>query len=179
LPSRRYPAHGGVCDQAQAGAPDAPTRCGRGGARLLGDRRLGPQQRQPVPDFLASHQLAYVLGVTSDYTLRPYTADSWADTLPKQGRLAPACHLIAAGACLSDGGAGPGGRPHASQKKPAVRQAQAALILLTVPELRVPLWQLVWHELMPAELVLDWSRWRRRHQATARRCHYKHRTRAG
>jgi SRSO17 transposase len=34
--------------------------------------------------FLESRHMAYVLGVTSDYPLRPYTADSWAETLPKQ-----------------------------------------------------------------------------------------------
>ena len=34
--------------------------------------------------FLESRHMAYVLGVTSDYPLRPYTADSWADRLPKQ-----------------------------------------------------------------------------------------------
>ena len=34
--------------------------------------------------FLESRHMAYVLGVTSDYPRRPYTADSWAETLPKQ-----------------------------------------------------------------------------------------------
>jgi SRSO17 transposase len=34
--------------------------------------------------FLESRQLAYVLGVTSNYTLRPYTAGTLADQLPKQ-----------------------------------------------------------------------------------------------
>jgi SRSO17 transposase len=32
--------------------------------------------------FLASRRLAYVLSVTSDYTLRPYTAGTFADQLP-------------------------------------------------------------------------------------------------
>jgi hypothetical protein len=48
-----------------------------------------------------------------------------------------------------------------------------------VPEVRVLLWQLVWHEVPPAALVLHWSRWRRRHQAQAQRCYYRHRPRAG
>jgi len=50
---------------------------------------------------------------------------------------------------------------------------------LTVPEVRVLLWQLLWHQLPPVKLVLNWSRWRRHHQAMARRCHYQRRTRAG
>ena len=51
----------------------------------------------------------------------------------------------------------------------------AELIPLTVPEVRRLLWRLVWRTLPPPELVLAWSRWRRRHQAQARRCHYQRR----
>lgn len=51
----------------------------------------------------------------------------------------------------------------------------ADLIPLTVPEVRRLLWRLVWWRLPPPYRVLAWSRWRRRHQALARRCHYKRR----
>jgi len=50
-----------------------------------------------------------------------------------------------------------------------------ALIPLTVPEVRRLLWHLVWRRLPPPGEVLAWSRWRRRHQALARRCHYRRR----
>jgi hypothetical protein len=46
------------------------------------------------------------------------------------------------------------------------------LIPLTVPEVRRLLAALIWHQPPEATAVLDWSRWRRRHQARARRCHY-------
>jgi hypothetical protein len=49
------------------------------------------------------------------------------------------------------------------------------LIPLTVPEVRRLLLGLVWDRLTPAERVLAWSEWRRRHQAKARACHYKKR----
>ena len=51
----------------------------------------------------------------------------------------------------------------------------AELIPLTVPEVRRLLWRLVWRTRAPPEFVLAWSRWRRRHQAQARRCHYQRR----
>ena len=51
----------------------------------------------------------------------------------------------------------------------------AELIPLTVPEVRRLLWRLVWQTLPPPEFVLAWSRWRRRHQAQARRCLYRRR----
>ena len=49
------------------------------------------------------------------------------------------------------------------------------LIPLTVPEVRRLLVRLVWPTLPRAEDVLAWSHWRRRHQAVARRCHYRRR----
>jgi hypothetical protein len=33
----------------------------------------------------------------------------------------------------------------------------------------------MWHTTLEAEQVLDWSRWRRRHQARAKRAHIKRR----
>ena len=47
------------------------------------------------------------------------------------------------------------------------------LIPLTVPEVRRLLVALVWSTPPPEERTLGWSIWRRRHQARARRCHYK------
>ena len=52
-----------------------------------------------------------------------------------------------------------------------------ALIPLTVPEVRRLLWWLVWGRMPEQEHVVSWSRWRRRHQAVAKRCHYKRRER--
>jgi len=44
---------------------------------------------------------------------------------------------------------------------------------LTVAEIRRLLWRLVWLVVPAAAFVLGWSRWRRRHQALAKACHYK------
>ena len=52
------------------------------------------------------------------------------------------------------------------------------LIPLTVPEVRVLLWHLLWHEVPPISVVLHWSGWRRRQQAQAQRYHYQRRIRA-
>ena len=46
---------------------------------------------------------------------------------------------------------------------------------MTVPEVRRLLNRLVWAESPPPAFTLHWSRWRRRHQARARQCHYKRR----
>jgi hypothetical protein len=51
----------------------------------------------------------------------------------------------------------------------------AELIPLTVPEVRRLRWLLVWSAVPSPTFVLAWSRWRRRHQAQARRSHYKRR----
>ena len=49
------------------------------------------------------------------------------------------------------------------------------LIALTVPEARRLLVRLLWSRLPAPAEVLDWSEWRRAHQAYARRCHYRKR----
>ncbi|HSH76904.1 MAG TPA: hypothetical protein VLA19_00040 [Herpetosiphonaceae bacterium] len=49
------------------------------------------------------------------------------------------------------------------------------VIPLTVPEVRRLLVALVWSTAPPEEQTMGWSFWRRRHQARARRCHYKRR----
>lgn len=46
---------------------------------------------------------------------------------------------------------------------------------LTVPEVRRLVGRLIWHMMPDAEHILDWSRWRRRHQARAKRSHIKRR----
>lgn len=48
-----------------------------------------------------------------------------------------------------------------------------ALLPLTAPEVRRLLWRLVFGRRPPAEHVLRWSWWRRRHQARAQRCHWR------
>lgn len=50
------------------------------------------------------------------------------------------------------------------------------LLPLTVPEVRRLIWWLVWKEIPTAEQVVGWSRWRRKHQARAKRSHYKRTT---
>jgi len=52
----------------------------------------------------------------------------------------------------------------------------AELLPLTVPEVRRLLWGLLWARRPDPGAVLDWSRWRRRHQQRARRCHWQRRT---
>jgi hypothetical protein len=47
------------------------------------------------------------------------------------------------------------------------------LVPLTVPEVRRLLVALEWTMPVQPGLVLAWSRWRRRHQARARRAHYQ------
>ena len=50
----------------------------------------------------------------------------------------------------------------------------------TVPEVRRLLWRLVLARVPSPEEALGWSAWRRRHQARAKRSHYKRRlARAG
>jgi len=46
---------------------------------------------------------------------------------------------------------------------------------LTVPEVRRLLWQMLRPPPPDDVFVWAWSRWRRRHQAMAKRCHYKRR----
>jgi hypothetical protein len=49
------------------------------------------------------------------------------------------------------------------------------LIPLTVPEVRRLVYRLVERILAPPEAILQWSHWRRLHQARAKRAHYKRR----
>jgi SRSO17 transposase len=47
------------------------------------------------------------------------------------------------------------------------------LLPLTVPEVRRLIWQLVWARPPVQQVVVAWSRWRRRHQLRAQRCQYQ------
>jgi hypothetical protein len=49
------------------------------------------------------------------------------------------------------------------------------LLPMTVPEVRRLLRGLVWQSAPPEAVFLHWSRWRRRHQQRAKRCHYQKR----
>ena len=74
----------------------------------------------------------------------------------------------------------PGGGSAKSQrlfrrKKGGEPEWDEALIPLTVPEVRRLLYRLIWRPMPLNKSVLAWSRWRRRHQARARRCHYQRR----
>jgi hypothetical protein len=51
------------------------------------------------------------------------------------------------------------------------------LVPLSVPEVRRLLVALVWQLAPDSNRVLRWSLWRRRHQARARRCHWRQRQR--
>jgi hypothetical protein len=51
----------------------------------------------------------------------------------------------------------------------------ADLLPLTVPEVRRLLFALVWQLPPSAQQVLQWSAWRRRHQARAKQAHIKRR----
>lgn len=51
------------------------------------------------------------------------------------------------------------------------------LVPLTEPEVRRLLVHIVWPKLTNIERALMWSTWRRRHQAIAKPCHYRTRTR--
>jgi ABC-type spermidine/putrescine transport system permease subunit I len=54
--------------------------------------------------------------------------------------------------------------------------AAQTMITLTVPEIRRLLATIVLSPIRPIKEILRWSHWRRRHQATARRCHYQRRS---
>ena len=53
--------------------------------------------------------------------------------------------------------------------------ADTELVKLSVPEVRHLPCRLLWASLPPPDDVLNWSFWRRRHQARAKRSHYRRR----
>ena len=52
---------------------------------------------------------------------------------------------------------------------------EARLIPRTVPEVRRLLTRLIWTANHPADFVLSWSQWKRKHQARAKESHYQRR----
>ena len=62
-----------------------------------------------------------------------------------------------------------------SGRKGGCPSSDERLIPLTVPEVRRLLYRLIWRHHPTDESALRWSQWRRRHQATARQCHYRRR----
>ena len=88
------------------------------------------------------------------------------------GRLVPAHHPGNAGSRLSGGDQTSG---DGTGRKGGHYGPDEELIPITVPEVRRLLTRLVWTESQPADFILYWSRWRRRHQARAQQCHYKRR----
>ncbi len=75
------------------------------------------------------------------------------------------------GPCLS--GSDPALRRRWPWQKGAVPPGE--LIPLTVSEVRLLLCRLLWLPRGSPALTIQWSGWRRRHQARARQCHYKRR----
>ncbi|HEX4205951.1 MAG TPA: hypothetical protein VHZ51_17490 [Ktedonobacteraceae bacterium] len=49
---------------------------------------------------------------------------------------------------------------------------------MTIPEVRKLLWQTIGYGFIAGDSLLHWSKWRRRHQARAKRCHYRKRLNA-
>ena len=91
------------------------------------------------------------------------------------GRLVPAHHPGDAGPRLPCGGTAPSIVAGPFGRKGGCPSLDEMLIPLTVPEVRRLLYRLIWRHHPTNESVLRWSQWRRRHQATARRCHYRRR----
>ena len=87
----------------------------------------------------------------------------------------PAHHPGDAGSCLSGGGPASCGSTGMGWRKGGCPGSGDRLIPLTVPEVRRLLTRLIWTAEHPPDFVLSWSRWRRRHQAGARQCHYQRR----
>ena len=93
---------------------------------------------------------------------------------PPLAGLVSAHHPGLVGPCL------PGRHPRQGHRRPRKGgcgglTSQLGLLPLTVPEVRRLLVALVWTSPIPPGFVLAWSRWRRRHQARARRAHYQRR----
>ena len=80
-----------------------------------------------------------------------------------------------AGPRLPDGNQTSGVGARMFQEKGGCPGLDESLIPMTVPEVRRLLTRLVWRADQPADCILSWSWWRRRHQAQARRCHYQRR----
>jgi hypothetical protein len=96
---------------------------------------------------------------------------------PQVAGLVSPHHPGAAGACVPGRHPRPGHQPPAGKGGHGSVNGGLSLLPLTVPEVRRLLVALVWTTPIQPGLVLAWSRWRRRHQARARRAHYHRRER--
>ncbi|MFC3585952.1 IS701 family transposase [Streptantibioticus rubrisoli] len=97
---------------------------------------------------------------------------------PPLRRVVPAHHVGHARSCLLDRARRPGPGHH----KGGRRNDSTSLVPLTVAEIRHLLDALLPHPKPHQDRrlhALNWSHWRRHHQATARRCHYRRRTSSG
>jgi hypothetical protein len=103
----------------------------------------------------------------------PRARSAWTLRGPPVAGLVSAHHPDAAGARV------PGRHPRPCQQRRRCKGGRRGLTgglgvaPLTVPEVRRLLVALVWTMPVQPGLVLTWSRWRRRHQAWARRAHYQ------
>ena len=61
------------------------------------------------------------------------------------------------------------------RRKGGLPGCEARLIPRTVPEVRQLLTRLIWTANHPADFVLSWSQWKRKHQARAKESHYQRR----
>jgi SRSO17 transposase len=96
---------------------------------------------------------------------------------PQVAGLVPPHHAGAAGACVPGRHPRPGRQSRAGKGGRGGVNGGLGLLPLTVPEVRRLLVALVWTTPVRPGFVLAWSRWRRRHQARARRAHYHRRER--
>src|SRR5260221_615903 len=94
--------------------------------------------------------------------------------VPSPSAAAPAPRRGGKSGSLPPAAPGPGGALDPPIDADAF-SAVAELIPLTVPEVRRLLWGVVWRAFPSVEDVLDWSAWRRHHQAVATRCHSRRR----
>src|SRR5215217_7785454 len=107
--------------------------------------------------------------------LRASQGRGWPGPLPGPPvrRLVPAHHSRDGRARLPGRHPRSAHRPVGRGRGAVVVTALGVLVTLTVPELRRLLVRLVWSPRYGPGFTLGWSVWRRRHQATARRCHYQ------
>ena len=134
--------------------------------RSTTNRRLSPKSRRTDPARISRHWL--VLSVATllalAYGTRVEDAHDRRIT-PGNLRTPPRAPTPRRRAPVAGTSGRKGGCPSLDER----------LIPLTVPEVRRLLYRLIWRHHPTDESVLRWSQWRRRHQATARRCHYRRR----
>src|SRR5262245_11517668 len=80
------------------------------------------------------------------------------------------------GSCLSDSAPHTGYVARTTKEETGGVTQPAQLLPLAVPEVRHLIWWLVWRKVPTPEQIVRWSRWRRTHQAHAKRAHYKRTT---